>query len=225
MHNSHLEKCELYNEDFSVVLQKAIDIAENSPKINSSWIERVPLEKKLEDGNSSWIVLNTNQRYLGIFSKKIPGVINLNGATGPCIGDVGPIMPDITVPGPTGPISTILPAPASFPIPDDPLEETLPAGWTWNGKPITVIDLQNDPYSVKYYSQLSEKEKIALVTARLRKRPSFLININGVGTIYQKLALEHVTKQDYIGQRIVTNDIVVLSTELDYALEEYKSNF
>ena len=97
---------------------------------------------------------------------------------------------------------------------DDPEQRNLPAGWDYNGKPITVEEMLQDPSAVKEYDTLTTKEIVALVTARIRKRPNFVINIPGCGILNRDEALLELSKMSHIGDMIIANELLVLNRML-----------
>jgi hypothetical protein len=67
-----------------------------------------------------------------------------------------------------------------LPPPFDFLDRTLPAGWDINNKPIAMGALLDNPGFVKdHLLDLSDAEKWALVTARIRKSPHFAVTPKG----------------------------------------------
>jgi len=93
---------------------------------------------------------------------------------------------------------------------DDPEDMDLPGGWDLNNKPILVRDLCDDPYSVKDFHSLTAKQQIALVTARIRKRPNFILNIPGWGTFNRDAALVELNPVSHIGEMIIESDLDIL---------------
>lgn len=101
---------------------------------------------------------------------------------------------------------------------DDPKRTDLPAGWDYNGKPITVEEMLQNPSAVKEYDTLTTKEIVALVTARIRKRPNYSLNVPGWGTFDQTLALAELNYTSHVKNMIIVGELLVLSRML---LDDY----
>lgn len=86
---------------------------------------------------------------------------------------------------------------------DDPMDRSLPAGWTYNNKPATMADLFDDPYNVKPIDSLSEAQKWALVTSRVSKRLNFTAYLPGIGNCNQPAALLELKNKTTLGKEIV----------------------
>ncbi len=94
---------------------------------------------------------------------------------------------------------------------DDPKQTDLPAGWDYNGKPITVEEMLEDPSSVKEYDTLTTKEAVALVTARIRKRPNYLFHIPGWAILNRDDALRELSKMSHVAEMIIKNELDILN--------------
>jgi hypothetical protein len=127
--------------------------------------------------------------------------------------------------------SSLAPVPAP-PAPltpkDDPMDPSLPAGWSYSGKPITMAELISDPYNVSSIYSLSEPRQWALAWSRVKKRPGFTVNLLGVGTYNQSDALFELESKTNLGHEIVMLECVfldrVLSEQKDEEDEESSSS-
>lgn len=118
-------------------------------------------------------------------------------------------------------IPPVVPAPV---LPkDDFYEMSLPIGFNVNGKPITMEDLYDDPYSVASYDTLSENQEWAIVIARVRKRPGFSTQTSA-GTLSQQAALDELQKKSTVGKEIKDREIQLLANVLSTELEESSSS-
>lgn len=86
---------------------------------------------------------------------------------------------------------------------DDPMDPSLPAGWDYSGKPITMADLLNNPYNVQLTYELSDAQNWALVTSRISKRSNFTVYLQGAGNCNQAAALQALKTKSGIGEEIV----------------------
>lgn len=105
------------------------------------------------------------------------------------------------------------------PLPDDPANRDLPGGWDYNGKPITMATVIDDPYCVYDHRLLNLAQKRALIIARARKRPRLSVNIPGIGTFLQNVVLVELNSHSVIGDLIIDSEI----NWLDDFLGELKS--
>lgn len=122
-----------------------------------------------------------------------------------------------------------VPTPPTPPTPkDDPMDPSLPVGWSYSGKPITMADLLSDPYNVSSIYSLSEQKQWALVTSRVKKRPGFTVHLPSIGTFIQTSALHELENKTTLGHEIVMLECVfldrVLSEQKDEEDEESSSS-
>ena len=105
---------------------------------------------------------------------------------------------------------------------DYPMEDTLPAGFSLTDKPLTIADLIADPYQVKHTRDLTDNQKWALITARIRKRPNFLMNVGifGVGYVSQSEALDYLKAKDQAGLIIRDHELKMLDEILEQELNK-----
>lgn len=118
-------------------------------------------------------------------------------------------------------VNTATQAPTTSVPVDNPEESSLPAGWSYAGKPVIMQDLFEDPYSVLPTHQLKENQQWALTIARIRKRPQFSLLIPGVATFNQQTALHELQNKTNIGHEIVMLECVWLDRALNESKGEY----
>lgn len=200
--NAAPDVCEVYS-DKQQALGRASALAHFAAVHHSSW-DISPKEKVDVQGNQYWVFLNNsgfNRHYVAVYYKKVEDKVTSKSFTIP-----------------TSP----LPPPK-----DDPMDPTLPAGWTYNGKPITMADLLEDPYNIKPTYDLSESQRYALVTSRIKKRPQFFLSIPSIFRGDQKAVLHELETKTNIGHEIVMLECVfldrILSEQKDAEAEESSS--
>lgn len=114
---------------------------------------------------------------------------------------------------------------SSVPV-DDPLEDSLPATFSYDSKPMTVADVKADVEAAEPTYLLSEAKRFALVTARLRKRPNFIFtvqNLSGV-QLNQTKALSELKLKSDIAYDIVADDCSIIDNLIDDLRNEESSS-
>jgi hypothetical protein len=121
--------------------------------------------------------------------------------------------------------------PTVVPPVDDPFEDSLPCtfayGTNWHRKkPLTVADVKADPHNALYPYDLSEQERLALVTARIRKRPNFSTKIDPFSSIVinQKETLAELKARTTLAQEVVNNECVLIENFIDSLIGEESSS-
>ena len=98
---------------------------------------------------------------------------------------------------------------------DDPAANSLPGGWDYNNKPITMESVTNDPWSVpNYYSLISDRQ-LAIVVARISKRPYYAKRLVGIGTFTKDVALAEIEKRSIAGDLIISQELEWLDSYLE----------
>lgn len=111
-----------------------------------------------------------------------------------------------------------------LPPPFDFMDRTLPAGWNLDDKAILLGQFLDDPDNVKDpLFELSEDQKWALVTARIRKSPNFAMIPEGLsGYIPSRIdSLKAVEDRTDLGMKIRNADIKKLHTLLSELLDTH----
>lgn len=126
-----------------------------------------------------------------------------------------PVAPVVVV-GDSTPPAPVLP-------PDKFNDSTLPFGFSISGKPITMEEAVNDPFMVAFFDTLTENKEWAIVTARVKKRPSFSVNTKA-GLLNQQAALKELNEKTAVGVEIRDNEISLLANTLSSLTEEESSS-
>ncbi len=90
---------------------------------------------------------------------------------------------------------------------DDFFDLTLPGGFSKKDKPLTLKEVCDAPHDVKSIFQLTEAQSWALATARIKKRPSFMLLLPGVGVYTQRYALEELALKSKIGASLAKEEM------------------
>ena len=106
------------------------------------------------------------------------------------------------------------------PPPDDPREQSLPAGWDYSGKPIRMDVLLNNPESVEAHFDLTTDQQFALAIARVSKRPHFFF-LTDIGVLVQSSALYELKNRTEYGWQIKDHEMEYLDSlreieDIDY---------
>lgn len=121
-----------------------------------------------------------------------------------------------------------LPDPVALPptVQDDPFADNLPGGFTYDNKPLTIGDIKADPYCSHSIYSLSDAQKTALVTARIRKMPNYYYkDIAPANNRLQSLALEEIKNKTSLGEDIVRYEIAILENfVIDLQTDEESSS-
>ena len=86
---------------------------------------------------------------------------------------------------------------------DNPTDRSLPAGWDYNNKPITMETLINNPYCAVLPDDLTQAQQKALVIARIRKRPHFVSK----NLFSRDEALDHIKFNTSHAQQIIDQEL------------------
>lgn len=190
--NSQLIFCEVY-DNLNSALNKAKEIVgELNENLDLLVIRNPdPTEQKMTDGSTKWCLLNLQSKSVFVLSKEITSSNAVNDTD-----------------------------PAKVSALDDPYHNSLPAGWNYNNKPITMEYLSKFPYDVKPYATLTDAQKWALTKARVTKRPYYSFIANIFGKVHQLKALQEINAKSYLGELISSNEINVLETHVSHLINE-----
>jgi hypothetical protein len=245
---AELVVCELY-ASYSLASSRALTLARACAVTNPAWVNPNAPEEKLEDGSVRWTFLETSKFLVTIHFKHVKDYIptsnqleelrnNSNfikfGDTLKVSGTDGTNVQPVTVIQPTvisftdgyqspAPIAADPVVATPVVIKDDFYDMSLPAGFSTNGKPITMQDLYDDPYTVASYDTLSINQEWAIAIARVKKRPGFAFAI-AAGSLRQQEALDELQKKSVIGEQIKDREIRLLSDVLSESLDESSSS-
>ena len=102
------------------------------------------------------------------------------------------------------------------PLVDNAMDPTLPAGWTYDGKPIRMDVLLSDAENVKCVNSLTIDQQFALAIARVSKRPNFSY-VTDIGVLIQSSALSELKNRTSYGYQ-------VMESEMDFINDVYETN-
>ena len=205
---AELEACEVY-AGVQHALGRAFALAHFASMLHPEWLVSSPREEATgPDGSLRWVFLDTSRNYVAVHYKKIQDSMPAKNPLEPLknLGDYtldGYRLFNRTAQPVTindGYQSSFTPTPTPK---DDPTDPTLPAGWFYNGKPATMADLMDYPYDVRPTNELTEAQKWALVTSRVKKRLGFSMLVPGVGTFVHRSALHDLDTKSAWGAEIV----------------------
>jgi hypothetical protein len=202
---AELEVCEAY-AGVQHALGRAFALAHFASVTHPEWLVTSPHEEATgPDGSSRWVFLDTSRNYVAVHYKKIQEstptkdpldpVRNFNTLDGYRLFKSAPAVTIVD-----GYQSSFQPKPAPK---DDPTDRSLPAGWTYGNAPATMAELLDYPYDVKPTASLTEAQKWALVTSRVKKRLGFSILVPGTGTFVHRSALIELEGKTTWGAEIV----------------------
>ena len=216
---AELETLEVYAE-VQHALGRAFALAHFASIQHPEWMVHAPIEEATgPDGSLRWVFLDTSKNYVAIHYKPIMDAIpsrkdpldvvkNFSTSDGYRIFKNTPAVTLVD-----GYHSMFHSKPLSK---DDPTDRSLPAGWGYDNKPVTMDTLLDYPYDVKSTKELTEAQKWALVTSRVRKRLGFSIFVPGTGIFVHRSTLKELEGKTALGA-----DIVRLECEwLDRVREE-----
>ncbi len=98
---------------------------------------------------------------------------------------------------------TAPPAPVVQQAKDDFFDLALPGGFSLKDRGLTMKEVSADPHNVKSIYNLSKRQKWALTTSRIQKRPAFMCLVPGHGVYTQRYALEELEKRSEAGEKLV----------------------
>jgi hypothetical protein len=204
---AELEVCETY-AGVQHALGRAFALAHFASIQHPEWMVHSPNEEATgPDGSLRWVFLDTSHNYVAVHYKKILDAIPskrdpLESIRALSTSDgyrlFNPVAQPIRI------IDGYQSAFAPSPTPkDDPTDRSLPAGWTYGNKPATMAELLDYPYDVKSTKELTESQKWALVTSRVKKRLGFSLLVPGTGTFVHRSALKELEGKTALGTEIV----------------------
>ncbi len=235
--DSDIETCEAF-DGIEKALGRAFQLSsDKSGSGRPDLFNPSPKEELLEDGSLRWTFMNTNKQSVIVNYRKIDqalrstkdimnfagfGVVGATGPTGPCGSIVGHFNVGVT--GISAPVNLEhnMGGGSAFPLKDSSLknvplynftDSSLPAGWKVDGSPAFMSDMIYDACNVVDPLYFTEKQKWALVTARVRKSPKFN---NGYSRLEQPDILIELKKKSDLGKAIRDMEI---STLREYYLD------
>jgi hypothetical protein len=183
-----------------------------------------PAEEQMADGSVRWVFMDTDQRTVMINYRKIEEIL-------PSVKDPAsaapahPFVPYIQMeheiwvnPSVTAPIHTQTPTAAADYDLNDP---TLPVGWKIDNLPALMSDMTNNALNIKDPLDLTEEQKWALVTVRLRKSPNWKGVAKGSASPiawHQKAALKQIEERTGIGELLRDKEIESLHEQRETLL-------
>src|SRR5579885_420429 len=172
---AELEVCEVY-AGVQHALGRAFALAHLASITHPEWLVSSPKEEATgPDGSFRWVFLDTSRNYVAVHYKRIQD-------STPTKDPLDPVRNFSTLDGyrifKSAPTTTLFDGYQSSwtptPLPkDDPTDRSLPAGWDYSNKPVTMDTLLDYPYDVKSTKELTDSQKWALVTSRIKKRLGF----------------------------------------------------
>jgi hypothetical protein len=104
---------------------------------------------------------------------------------------------------------------------DDFFDLSLPGGFSLKDKALTMKEVSANPHDVKSIYNLSKRQKWALTTSRIQKRPAFMCLVPAYGVFTQRYALEELEKRSVVGEKLV--ELEMLHLEAVYENEKKPS--
>lgn len=229
-----IDICEAFS-GIQSALGRAWQLAVAKSGSNPIWANQSPPEEKMEDGSVRWVLLDTSHHFVGIFYKTIVNalpdrrtslkeygmpVLGASGSVGPTYhkgqigqGTTGTMMVVSGVTGPCGQtigdlIRQELTTKSSFLDLDNINDPTLPSGWDYDNKPLTLGQVLARPFDVKLSKDYTEDQKWALAIARINKRPHYNKYI-GAGVKDQQAALKELKEKTDVGRTIRSQELVI----------------
>ena len=184
-----IHTCELHAGRMAA-FDMALELSKKLCLIHPEWIDSDPIECVWAKGNGGafWTFVETSKVRVCVIFSHTP-------ATQTQLAQRQKI--DNFILDDTGVQVAVLPVKL-----DDPSDRSLPGGWAYDNKPITMASLDDDPYGVKMTSELTEAQKWALVIARVNKRQAISILIPGRGTYLKSAILPELNNKTPIGLQI-----------------------
>ncbi len=118
-----------------------------------------PKEEVMTDGSTRWVFMNTNKQSVVVTYRKVES--SLLSQKDP-LSVIATRFQNVAIPS----LSKYLPV-------YDFKDRSLPAGWRKDGTPVLMGSVLDDPYNMIDPFTLTEAQKWALVTARIRKAPNY----------------------------------------------------
>lgn len=215
--NTDNQVCEVY-PGFEKAKERALEIIESF--FGLYLIDRNPLEQK-DGSNVKWVFVNDFANYLGIHYRTLSsnsfGLMDplkfqfpFRVSSGNAVGSTGPIGVGPTGPtGPTGHYGFVNSSDTSVTVPApryNPMDHSLPAGWTYSGKPVNMAYLVDFPLEIQPTYCLNDEKKKALITSRISKSPLFTTYVHGDGVFDQQSALKEIAKSSVVGLIIIQQE-------------------
>ena len=213
IHDGNIEICETY-PGFQKASERAIEIAQPLVDEDSELFELDRIPKEI---NCCWTFFQSYEYNVSVLFRKIytdKKDLNYQNSTGIYFSSwqYSAVLDN------TSPVPIIKPM-------DYPMQDDLPGGFSLDDKPIIMSELINDPHNVKKSIDLTDNQKWAIVTARIRKRPYFRVNVGvyGVGYAYQDDALKHLKDKTMAGLIIRDYELKFLDEIIDQEINKNKS--
>lgn len=216
--------CELY-EELQPALGRASALAHFTAVQHPEWVNNPPEHSIDSDGTQQWVFVDTSKHVVVVYLKKVheakttKAVDPLDPLKSFSSSDKPNVLTSTTVPNtvaaPLLPLIVLQPPPAPILPKDDPMDRSLPGGWTYSGQAITMGKLLDDPYNVNPFYSLRDDQKYALVLSRVSKRPGFSVFVPGFGVCDQTAALNALKNKTNLGEEIVLMEIDWLDRMLD----------
>lgn len=204
--DSEIEHCEAFAGAQSA-LGRAFQLAsDKSGRGRIDLFNASPSEENMSDGSVRWVFMDTNKQSVTVTFRKIED--SLLSSKDPLS-----VLPSIAV-APSAWVDPIVSSPIHK-RPYDFMDRSLPAGWTVEGKPALMGDMIDNPTNMEDPQHLSEDQKWALVTVRVKKSPLYhSAPINGY-TYFHEEALDQLDEQSMIGEQIRDSEILSLHSLYD----------
>jgi hypothetical protein len=215
--DSEIENCEAF-AGVQSALGRAFQLAsDKSGRGRTDLFNPSPSEESMSDGSVRWVFMNTNKQSVTVTFRKIEDSLLSSkdplSAVPPHSAIVGGSQNIAVVPS-----AWVQPIVSSSPIhkrPYDFMDRSLPAGWTVEGKPTLMGDMLDNPNDTEDPANLSEDQKWALVTVRVKKSPLYhSAPINGY-TYFHEEALDQLDEQSMVGEQIRDSEILSLHSLWD----------
>jgi hypothetical protein len=168
---SDIENCEAY-AGAQVALGRAFQLASNkSGHGRTDLFISSPNEENMSDGSVRWVFMNTNKQSVAVYYCNIESALMSSK-------DAGSFLPAVSMSAPADPP---IHQPSRLGYADSPkiiepynfLDPSLPAGWKLDGTSALMSDLLSTPQNIVDPLTLTEAQKWALVTVRVRKSPGY----------------------------------------------------
>jgi hypothetical protein len=187
-----VDVCETYSTE-NLALGRGLQLAATyaGPGRVDLW-ESSPASQVWTDSTLRWIFMDTNKHTVQVVRCEVRGALL-------SVKDPASNVPPIHVPTPP---------------PYDFMDRSLPAGWSLDGKPILMSDLLADPRNVRDPLTLTDAQKYALVTARIRKSPDYRSQPIRFFTYYQNAALRDLATRSLDAEELRDSEILSLQSLL-----------
>ncbi len=119
-----------------------------------------PKEEVMTDGSTRWVFMNTNKQSVVVTYRKVES--SLLSQKDP-LSVIATRFQNVAIPSLSDKYLPVY----------DFKDRSLPAGWRKDGTPVLMGSVLDDPYNMIDPFTLTEAQKWALVTARMRKAPNY----------------------------------------------------